>query len=275
MRKYTPRYTSRESDTTEITIAKKGSSTALSIDYKAIDKIVAKLRKHHTTSVNEPKYKNDIVKLNEYVQTLYHTNAYETFYSLIVKHFSDLKTITPGTIGAHCYGCNYATAFGGDQACNALCAGGIPPPKLPQWASCAHNVVLLHLSRHVSGQEIRSYQILNHAPSSTHTYVFVLRDASYVSEGSGIPINDADIKKWHPIVTRTYHLFEYKEGDYKDLSGLVKVNVSSTSSSEETIIVAEEPDQEVSGGVLLIVILLLLVIILLGYAYHRTRTMAH
>lgn len=273
MDRYVPRNPTRESEYT----ASKGSSKALSIDYQTIKRTIGRLRKHHDRRVDDSRHQSDINQLNQYVQKLYHTNGYEKFYELIVHHFNDLRIVVPGTIGAYCYGCNRTPRPGAGltPGCSALCAGGIPPPKLPEWATCEHNVILLHLSRNSSGHEVRTFQPLNRAAASNHCYVFVLRDSSYSDPVAGVKITDDDFKVWHPILVRSYQIFEYGEGECKDLSGVITVPAP----PPRPLKVALTEDEVESGtdgvsGIWLaaFILLILLIAIPLGLRHFRVQS---
>ena len=224
MDRYKPRVTSRDSQ--EPLLASKGASKALSVNYGDIEDAIARLRRHHDLPVGDAKVVDDVRAVKSLAETLHGTEGYETFYALIVRHFGSLGTkgLVPGTVGAFAYGCNSVrTALSGlHPSCSAICVGGIPPPKLQHWASCSHNVVLMHLDYPDSNLDVeqRTFQVLNHSRTSTHTYIFVLRSDNSKSDTTFV-MEDADFEHANVPNTKTYQVFLYAGGKHIAMGGTV------------------------------------------------------
>lgn len=228
MDRYKPRVTSRESQ--EPLVASKGASRALKINYGDVEEAIIRLRRQHDLPVASDKVIGDVKMLRSLTETLYHTEGYEGLYSLIVRHFGTLTAanLIPGSVGAFVYGCStirttlddLAAGPGGaaglTPGCMPLCVGGIPPPKLPHWASCSHNVILMHV-RYRGTEDLRngggerSFQILNRSRTSSRTYVFVLLDGKY-DESPALSIGDEDFTNAGVPDTKTYQVFLYSGG---------------------------------------------------------------
>lgn len=99
------------------------------IDLDLLNILISDLRYHsddHIEKLNKATKQNfeELVKL---VETLYDTNSYNLLTEIVTNHFSDVKNIVPGTIGAYCIGCNVETSFKEDnKSCSSICAGSMP-----------------------------------------------------------------------------------------------------------------------------------------------------
>lgn len=77
-----------------------------SIDFTELERHIEQLSKYHYVKINQ--MDQDISKHHSYLEgkvaLLYDSEDYSVLYDLIRKHFSSIKSIEPGTIGAWCYG---------------------------------------------------------------------------------------------------------------------------------------------------------------------------
>jgi hypothetical protein len=130
-----------------------------------------------------------------------------------MKHFGDIETITPGTIGAFCYGCHNITGFSGTKSCSATCIGSIPTPDMPNWIDCDSNVFLLYPSTSEKRDDTtplwRDVQTVGYDKLS---YVFIISDEKDKNEISGLE----ELMRLKGITK--YSLYSLKSGVYKHIN---------------------------------------------------------
>lgn len=196
----------KESLNQTIKVVEKGSTDAIKIHKDDIELTITKLRDNHDIELSNltKDLEIEVKKLRGWAENFLNTETYEDFYRIIIKHFSDLDNIIPGTIGAFCYGCNDTESFKGVKSCAAMCIGSIPPPNIPDWADCDSNIRLLHL---VNGSPVwKDLQIVGH---NKLTYIFVLpsagEDPKYVDISDNI-LREKGIKSYeiYTIYKKTY-----------------------------------------------------------------------
>ena len=289
MQRYIPRVTSRESQ--EPLLASKGSSKSLQeADFKNIEDLIIRLRLNSEVSQTDHRFVEDVAKLGNLARKLYSTEAYETFYGLIARHFGDLTSYKPGSVGAFAYGCHQVKTSDVTPGCAPLCAGGIPPPKLPKWADCSHNVTLLHIDYSTPGTELRQFQTLHASKTSTHTYIFILLDSPQ-REIESIFLEDEDFENAGLEHTKTYQTFLYRSGgSHLPLGGpmtrMVEESEFITESSEEPslprplahpttstkkVSQRRQKRHQESGLAALIVFLIILVLLAIAFAVGTSR----
>ena len=122
----------------------KGANT-VKLDINLIDRTLGKLRSKESLKIDNIKgqTKEDFDLIVTYVNVLYDTSKYHIIFDLVKKHFSDLKKITPGTIGAYLGGCIIDTSFSDTMpGCSVSCAGSLPRPGDEEgWEFCGQTVV--------------------------------------------------------------------------------------------------------------------------------------
>ena len=125
-------------------LVKKGGNDILKIDINEIESISRNLRRnsHLLVKTLPPDVKRDFRQLLTYVSLLHGSSQYVILHDIVMKHFSNIGEIYPGTIGAYCSGCQVETSFNeGFQGCSAICAGSMPPKK-DNWNFCENTVIL-------------------------------------------------------------------------------------------------------------------------------------
>ncbi len=198
---------------------KKGGTDALRIDKNDIEKTIIYLKNNADVIVNEAKAdtSSELDKLYTYATHLYNTESYSDFYKIIVKHFSELPDIKPGTIAAACYGCSNINGLSENlRSCAATCIDGIPPPKIPQWASCENTVALL------IREGGNSYLQVLKKKDGNFAYIYMLTGESNPS--ARLTSGEYELLLNERIME--YHLFNYNNSYYLDMSkGVVKVPI--------------------------------------------------
>ena len=108
----------------ESIITTKGGKQKKKIQIKMaeLNSLVVDLRNNSDQKINRitGDIKVKFGQLKHLVTLLYDTNSYNILVDKVNKHFKDLETIIPGTIGAYCIGCDRG------NACSPICAGSMP-----------------------------------------------------------------------------------------------------------------------------------------------------
>lgn len=115
------------------------------VDTAELDDIMARLRDNEKVRINKltPESAKDFQKVLSYVSLLYNTSQYNIIYDIAEKHFGDVKSATPGTVGGYFAGCIVETSFSDSiPGCAVACAGGLPRPKDDEkWKFCDQAVI--------------------------------------------------------------------------------------------------------------------------------------
>nr|QBK89967.1 MAG: uncharacterized protein LCPAC101_02500 [Pithovirus LCPAC101] len=163
---------------TEETVMKGGKKEIIqNVDIDILNDIVSNLRDHaHYKTDKLPKdVKHNFNQLINLVEILYDTNTYHVLTDIVIKKFSDLDNITPGTVGAYCAGCSVETTFdGSDKSCSSICAGSMPI-KGSSDILCKHTVILANKSRKgYNFSMLRSGELSNESSEDNNKgYVFI------------------------------------------------------------------------------------------------------
>jgi hypothetical protein len=108
-----------------------GSSDDVSINLNNIEATLNRLKENQAQPIRNLKgdLDNDFKNIIQIIRILFSTAAYDYVHEIIVRVFCDVKTVTPGTIGAYFAGCLVRTNFPGNPGCSAVCAGAVPPEQ--------------------------------------------------------------------------------------------------------------------------------------------------
>ena len=85
--------------------------------------------------------KKQFEEFKNVVDLVKNTNSYSILIDIITSNFEGIKELTPGTIGAYCYGKFHEVSFDGDDVCTAVAAGAIPSYD-GDTNTCKHNIVI-------------------------------------------------------------------------------------------------------------------------------------
>ena len=108
----------------------------LKIKVAELNSLVEDLRYNSDKKINRitGEIKVKFGQLKHLVTLLYDTNSYNILVDMVNKHFKDLETIIPGTIGAYCIGCERGSE------CSPICAGSMPMDNNGE--NCKDTVIL-------------------------------------------------------------------------------------------------------------------------------------
>lgn len=215
--RYIPLRKNLESGPKDAPSVQKGGTDALRISKADIEKTIIYLKNNANILVKEANtdLKAELNILYTYVSQLYNTESYSDFYKIIVRHFGELTTITPGSVAAVCYGCSNIKGLPKDsQSCAAACIDGIPPPKMPSWAICDNTVAILFRDEGKSTLKVLQKK------ENTFAYIYMITgekdpNAKLTREEYELLLNER---------IHEYHLFNYNNSYYLDMSlGVVEV----------------------------------------------------
>lgn len=209
--RYIPYRTTGSREAQSKSLVEKGSTDALRIDRDEIERTISMLRDNHQvllkdiTTAPHKHLEAEVSKLRKWAKSLLGLETYTDFYRLIIRHFGDLKSTEPGTIGSFCYGCNSVPGGGGVSAggCTPTCLGSIPAPDMPGWVTCQSNVSILYRDK----QGVYRWKDMQSMGDQT-TYIFLIDD----TPDSPIDYNVITTKG-----IKKFSLYEMKNGTYKHI----------------------------------------------------------
>lgn len=133
----------QESDEGDESAVFKGGDV-IKIDLEKLDKTISNLRKNHTKQIStlSGSLKVEFERVVTYVSLLHDSSCYSQLHDIVIKYFSDLTDISPGTIGAYLAGCIIGKEYNGSKRCSHVCAGSAPLPLGSDgWTSCGRPIV--------------------------------------------------------------------------------------------------------------------------------------
>lgn len=243
-------------------LVEKGSNDAIRIHTDDIERTISRLRDNHTISLdNLPnELEIEVKKLRGWAENFIGTETYPDFYKIILKHFSDLDNIIPGTIGSFCYGCSHSAGFEDNKPCSATCVNSIPPPNIPTWVECDSNVSLLYINGDVPTPTINWHDI-HTVGTNKLTYIFVMSGPQSTKITDGM-LKDKGI--------RSYSIYRVNNGLYTHIRtgtvGRVSGNKKLTTRKNEHVyeeIVNKDRKKQLIGYSAIYILVMLLVLILI------------
>lgn len=209
MPRFIPVYSSQSSEPKRQII--KGGSDALRIDKSEIGKILEKLRENYMVCINEASKEitDQLVILKDYAHRLHGTEAYPSFYKLILKHFNDIGAPRPGTVAAVCCGANYTEGMKeGDKEYAVTCANAIPTPRMKAWPQPA-NTIIIYKEKNGSPK----LKVLQRDKFASQYYVFLIDGITNIGE--------KEAKLLRHLHTEEVVVYLYKsDGTYQSLPPL-------------------------------------------------------
>jgi len=121
--------------------------------------------------------KEDFKLMVSYVRLLYGTKYYDHIHKKIIKYFSDLDGVKPGTIGGYFGGCLVNTSFESQPGCSAVCAGSVPRPADDEgWSFCDQSVVFAEGNYNSDGKFQYTFSVLKDGGNPNNDepwYIFI------------------------------------------------------------------------------------------------------
>ena len=194
-------------------IVNKGGSELLKIDVAKLDTMLADLRNNASVPIRDlskPEHKDlqdEFKQMVSYVSILYDSNSYQPLYNLVKKHFGDLPTVNPGTIGAYFAGCYLDNSFSNTDpstaSCSVVCAGSMPKPKdEDNWSFCKQLVVWA-----VYDNSKFNLTVLNSATDKENALLFV----NYSSYETFIGLSEAEKTQLARMGVKQVQIYGYQE----------------------------------------------------------------
>ncbi len=144
----------------ETDIAIKGKrKKQLNVNFDRLNEILSDLRHHAHEKIASlsGSLNKKFGEFQRLVTVLHETNTYPLLVNIVNGHFENLEEVTPGTIGAYCYGRTFKTEFDNDDVCSSIAAGAMPTMQ-SQTQACSYPTVLAEYNRTgYSFTPLRSY----------------------------------------------------------------------------------------------------------------------
>lgn len=213
--------------------------------------------------------KEDFDTVVSYVHLLYETSYYPSLYEKVKKHFDNVSTVKPGTIGAYFAGCLISAKEDSkvtDQpGCNISCAGSIPLPKDEEgWSFCDKAVILAEKGE--NGYIFSVVKPANSAEEMDPAYLFV--DSKTLHEFKGFSKEEKDqiralgCKK----VKMVGYSSSFDDVTYSDLYREPK-HVHEIKHRSNYKVAEKKEDSSLITGILILLVILIIILLLAGYRY--------
>jgi len=258
-------------------IVTKGHKNILKVDVGKFDDLCKRFKNRLDLKIKSlnGQDKEDFNLMVSYVHLLYGTKYYKHLYERVRKHYANVKSVKPGTIGAYFAGCLVSVKESDSRefesevspGCSATCAGSMPLPKDEEgWSFCNKAVILAE-----KGKNGYVFSVVKPAESEEDlnpAYVFV--ESNSLNDFRGFAKSEKDHLR--AMGCKNIHLVGYdsRGANSYDLYGTPK-NVSEI---KHRHIYTKRQNQEnaiLALSIVLIIVFLLLLIGFLGYRYYYTR----
>lgn len=249
-------------------IVTKGGEKSFKVDIGHFDKLCKHFQdKCHLKIKNlKGRDKEDFKLMVSYVRLLYGTNYYDHLHKKVVKYFSNLDRIQPGTVGGYFGGCLVKTSFDQTPSCSVACAGAVPRPKDEEgWSFCDQAVIFADLEYKEGGKQGYTFTVLKEPESPDDLdpcYIFVehqnLHEFEGFSEKEKDELRNLGVDKLYLIGC------DDTGTEYTNLySDIVNLNdVKHRAKSDNT------NDTSLALAIILIVIFLLLIVVFFGWRFY-------
>jgi hypothetical protein len=268
----------------------KGHKNVTKVDLGKFDDLCKKFKEKKDMKIKKlvGSDKEDFDTVVSYVHLLYETSYYPSLYEKVRKHFDNVTSVKPGTIGAYFAGClvslkdelnsnsntrNDQSASAGSKAgCHISCAGSIPLPKDEEgWSFCDKAVILAE-----KGEKGYVFSMVKPAHSEEEmnpAYLFV--DSKSLHEFRGFSKEEKD--QIRALGCKKVKMVGYNSSSsdvtYSDLYREPKAvheikHRHDRSVSSETNL---SNDYSLIGGILIVIVILIILLLLVGYKYMNRR----
>ena len=132
-------------------VVEKGHKNMLNVDLVKFEESCKKFREKKDLKIRKltGSDKEDFNLMVSYVHLLYGTTYYNQLYDRVKKHFKNVGSVKPGTVGAYFAGCLTTVSSHSDSSeglisgCSISCAGSMPLPQDEEgWSFCDKSVIL-------------------------------------------------------------------------------------------------------------------------------------
>lgn len=150
----------------------------IKIDVNKLESMVKTMRSNHHLKIKSLKghLKSYFDEIITYVSILYDSSSYYVLHNIVKKHFGNIGSVSPGTVGAYFAGCLIGGKYKGSKGCTHICAGSAPLPRENgDWSFCDRPVVWANFNGtkyefvYLSTKEDMSYPIMFLACSEYHS----------------------------------------------------------------------------------------------------------
>jgi hypothetical protein len=194
----------------------KGATEALKIDKNEIERVLHDLRKNSDLLVEqlEPKMATHLKLIVDYAKKFHKTSSYNDFYEQILKYFSNVKNILPGTVASTLIGNYYYKGDFESKVYAPTCIGSIPSPDDQELPPCDRNVVVVYRDK-TSDKSIAN--TITKVPTTNKKDIVVLM-GDISSRDTTLYDNEHKLLASMNVVN--YDLFLYQGGYYRLLKRL-------------------------------------------------------
>lgn len=267
----------------------KGHKNVTKVDLGKFDDLCKKFKEKKDMKIKKlvGQDKEDFDTVVSYVHLLYETSYYPSLYEKVRKHFDNVSSVKPGTLGAYFAGClvslkdelstngssNGQSSFSGSKAgCSISCAGSIPLPKDEEgWSFCDKAVILAE-----KGEKGYIFSIVKPANSEEEmnpAYLFV--DSKSLHEFKGFSKEEKD--QIRAMGCKKVKIVGYNSGSddvtYSDLYREPKA-IHEIKHRSDHIVSSKSNlsnDYSLIGGILILIVILIIILLLVGYKYMNRR----
>ncbi|PCJ24632.1 MAG: hypothetical protein COA94_07195 [Rickettsiales bacterium] len=194
----------------------KGNDTrVVEVDVEELEEIIKSLRKVAKVKTSELKGddRKNLDKIISYVSVLYDTDSYKILYGIAMKHWSDLKIISPGTVGSYFAGCIRTSSSSDMQGCEVICAGSMPRPnESDEWKQCDKAVIW---GKYHKGKY--SFNVLQNNSDMSHSILHI--NCTNYNTCPKFSPEDIDTLKSIGVETITLRGYKNNGRDHLDLIG--------------------------------------------------------
>lgn len=246
------------------------SSGATKIDMNRFRELLHSLRPLSETQLNllSPQARDNFRQVAAYIDLLYDTEYY-TIISNEVARIFDLKTVTPGTVGAFFAGRRVAKEITNspiDIRCLPISSGSMPLPKSEQQISNCNYTVILG-KRNMSGK--LDFLVLSRVKDTTRALLFLPGTTS-----SSINLTELEKMELAQLGVSEVKILGYSDNNYLDLTNWVAINRIPTAGVVNGSMVQNVKRQINSlpavNTTTLIIIIILVVLLIIGIWYLMT-----
>jgi hypothetical protein len=263
------KYSSEVSDSIDVSneVVEKGHKNILKVDIGKFEELCKKFKEKKDLKikklVGEDKENFDLMV--SYVHLLYGTSYYSHLFEKVKKHFKNISSVKPGTVGSYFAGClvskNTKNVVAG---CSLGCAGSMPLPKDEEgWSFCDKAVIMAE-----KGLNGYVFSVVKPAESDEDynpAYVFV------ESSGNFEGFNKSEKANLKAMGCKNVKLIGYSDDNsyseiYSDSRSVDEIKVRRDIEKKESVS-SESSEHENGSNTALIIAIIIFIILLLIFLY--------
>jgi hypothetical protein len=252
-------------------IVEKGHKNIIKVDIDKFNNICKKFKEKKDVKIKNlsGQDKEDFDLILSYVHLLYGTSYYSALYEKVKKHFKNIKSAKPGTVGGYFAGCLISSKDNGtiNSGCHIGCAGSMPLPKDEEgWNLCDKAVILAE--KNSDGYSFSVIKPGNTQEEMDTSYVFV--DSTSLNDFTGFSQSEKEDLK--ALGCSKVNLVGYSSdmtySEFYPTSKYVQEIKHRKKYSKKR---KEEDSSFTTVGVVAIILLIILILICLIYIYNRNK----